>query len=252
MIKKAVYRSSGRAGPRRGRQGPWHQDCCSRSSTRHAPEYGHPRRSVVCTPLCTANALRTFAAHVHTCTPLAKSAQASHKRQNELRVPSNAGLGPCPRIATHARICSTDFYTCACGGLEDSAKIAKYSDEWCLSPPHRVGELVRKASTHISFDPVTEHIASEMRLVLRSDKGKAGVFCRACLDLPSAACPLPARPPTPEWRGMAGPAPKLPVIRKPGAALLACSRLIRRTAFRSDVGGAEQRSRHWPGSRRTR
>jgi hypothetical protein len=28
-----------------------------------------------------------------------------------------------------------------------------------------------------------------MRLVLRIDKGKAGVFCRACLDLPSAACP---------------------------------------------------------------
>jgi hypothetical protein len=36
---------------------------------------------------------------------------------------------------------------------------------------------------------VTEHIASEMRLILRSDKGKAGVLCRACLDLPSAACP---------------------------------------------------------------
>jgi hypothetical protein len=89
-------------------------------------------------------------------------------------------------MATRARIHSTDFYTYACGGLEDSAKIAKYSDEWCLSPPHRVGELVRKASTHryLSFDPVTEHIASEMRLILRSATGKAGV-----LDLPSAACP---------------------------------------------------------------
>jgi hypothetical protein len=119
-----------------------------------------------------------------------------------------------------------------------------------LSPPHRVGELVRKASTHISFDPVTEHIASEMRLVLCSDTGKAGVLCGACLDLPSAACLQPARPPTPEWRGMAGPAPK--PIRKPGAALLACSRLIRRTAYPSDVGGAEQRSRHRLGSRRTR
>ena len=51
--------------------------------------------------------------------------------------------------------------------------------------------MVRKASTHryLSFDPVTEHIASEMRLILRSNKGKAGVLCRACLDLPSAACP---------------------------------------------------------------
>ena len=68
---------------------------------------------------------------------------------------------------------------------------AKYSDEPHLSPPHRVAELVRKASTHryLSFDPVTEHIASELRLVLHSDKGKAGVLSRACLDLPSAACP---------------------------------------------------------------
>ena len=68
---------------------------------------------------------------------------------------------------------------------------AKYSDEWYLSPLHRVAELVRKASTHryLSVDAVTEHIASEMRLILRSDKGKAGVFCGAWLDLPSAACP---------------------------------------------------------------
>ncbi len=36
---------------------------------------------------------------------------------------------------------------------------------------------------------MTEHIASEMRLILCSDKGKAGVLCRACLDLPPAACP---------------------------------------------------------------
>ena len=66
---------------------------------------------------------------------------------------------------------------------------AKYSDEWYLSPLHRVAELVRKASTGTCFDPVTEQIASEMRLILRSDKGKAGVLYRACLDLPSAACP---------------------------------------------------------------
>jgi hypothetical protein len=36
---------------------------------------------------------------------------------------------------------------------------------------------------------LTEHTASEMRLILRSDKGKAGVLYRACLDLPPAACP---------------------------------------------------------------
>jgi hypothetical protein len=57
--------------------------------------------------------------------------------------PSHEGMGPCPRhrIATRARICITGFkfYTYARGGLEDSAKIAKYSDEWYLSPPHRLG-----------------------------------------------------------------------------------------------------------------
>ncbi len=72
-------------------------------------------------------------------------------------------------------------------------KIAKYSEKWYLSPPHRVVELVKKASTrsytYISFDPVTEHIASEMRLILHTNKGKAGVLYRACLDLPSTACP---------------------------------------------------------------
>ena len=123
---------------------------------------------------------------------------------------------------------------------------AKYSDEWYLSPPHRVTELVRKASTHrsLSFDPVTEHIASERRLILRSDKGKAGVLYRAFLDLPSTVCPLSAPPSTPNWRGVAWPAPKL--LRKPFVAMLACSRLVRHTANRSDVGGAEQRSRQSP------
>jgi hypothetical protein len=157
-------------------------------------------------------------------------------------------LSPCARhrIATRARTCSADFCTYACGGFEGSAKIAEYWDEWYLSPPHRVGELVRKASTHryLSFDPVTEHIASEMRLILRSGKGGDGVLCRACLDLPSAACPPPARLPTPERRGMAW--PELTPIRKPGAALLACSRLVRHTAYPSDIGGAGQRSRQSP------
>ena len=59
----------GEAGPRRGRQDPSHQDCCSRSATRRAPEYGHPRRSVACTPLCPAERL----------------ADSPRKRQNEWR-----------------------------------------------------------------------------------------------------------------------------------------------------------------------
>ncbi len=159
---------------------------------------------------------------------------------------------PRHRVATRARICSTDFYTYVGGGFEGSAKIAKYSDEWSLSPPHRVGWLVRKASTrrYLSFNPVTEHVASEMRLILRSGTGKAGVLYRACLDLPRLAVRClpparsPARPLAPEWCGLAWPVPK--PIRKPGTALLACSRLIRRIAYPSDVGGAERRSRQPP------
>ena len=46
---------------------------------------------------------------------------------------------PRHRIATRARICSTDFYTYAGRGIEGSARIPKYSDEWYISPPHRVG-----------------------------------------------------------------------------------------------------------------
>ena len=83
-------------------------------------------------PTCAApNASRIRPAH-------ARTSGAYVSRSD---VPSYEGLGPCGRhrIATRARICSTDFCTYACGGLEDSAKIAKYSDEWCLSPPHRVG-----------------------------------------------------------------------------------------------------------------
>jgi hypothetical protein len=53
------------AGPRRGRQDPSRQDCCSR----FAPEYGHPRRSVVYIPLCAAERL----------------AHLPRKRQNEWR-----------------------------------------------------------------------------------------------------------------------------------------------------------------------
>jgi hypothetical protein len=113
-------------------------------------------------------------------------------------VPGYEELGPCPRhrIATRARICSTDFYTYACGGLEDSAKIAKSSDEWYLSPLHRVGELVVNASTrrYLSFEPVTEHIASEMRLILRSDKGKGRRALPSLLRLAVRCLPPPVRP----------------------------------------------------------
>ena len=55
------------------------------------------------------------------------NARTSGAHVSRSDIPSYEGLGPCARhrIATRARICSTDFYMYACGGLEDSAKIAK-------------------------------------------------------------------------------------------------------------------------------
>ena len=108
--------------------------------------------------------------------------------------------------------CSTDFDTYVCGELEDSAKIAKYSDEWRLSPPHRVTKLVRKAlrSTY-SLTPVTEHIASFTRTSraqcapsrqggprgrVRSDCGArmlAGLEARSHVRLSASASALRAR-----------------------------------------------------------
>jgi hypothetical protein len=118
MIKKAVHRSLGRRVRGEDDKDPHHQDCSSRSAARRAPEYGHPRRSVVCTHLCTAD-------------PLAHSPR---KRQNEWRRrqpqrrSERRGVGPVPPPPhRHARShIQHDFYTYACGGLEDSAKIAKY------------------------------------------------------------------------------------------------------------------------------
>ena len=106
MSKKAVYRSSGEAGPRRGRLDPSHQDCCSRSAARLAPEYGHPRRSVVCTHLCTAERLCAFAPH----TPERVARTSVGATFRATRGWARAAATGSPR--------------------------AKYSDEWYLSPLH--------------------------------------------------------------------------------------------------------------------
>jgi hypothetical protein len=93
---------------------------------------------------------------------------------------------------------------------------------------------------------VTEHIASEMRLILRSDKGKAGVLYRACLDLPSAACP-PSRPSAHSrmaWPGLASTEADPEARRGPCLRALAWSDTP--PTLPTSRGRAEQRSRQSP------
>jgi hypothetical protein len=129
MIKKAVYRSSGRRV--RG------EDANTPAIKTVAPDLPldllrpmdlrvDPWSAPTCAPPNAALRIR----------PANARTSGAHASRSE--VPSYKGLGPRPRhrVATRARICSTDFYIYACGGFEDGAKIAKYSDEWYLSPPH--------------------------------------------------------------------------------------------------------------------
>jgi hypothetical protein len=114
----------GEAGPRRGRQDHCHQDCCSGSATRRAPgEYEHSRRSVVCTPLCSANAVRIFAAHAHTCRLVVKSAHARTSGAHAIRndVPSHERFGPCPPSPDRHARSHRQHRLYACGEFEDSA-----------------------------------------------------------------------------------------------------------------------------------
>ena len=63
-------------------------------------------------------------------------------------------------------------------------------DPWSApscAPPNAL--RIRPAGTYSS--------TPEMRVILCSDKCKAGVFYRACLDLPPAACPRPPARPLP-------------------------------------------------------
>jgi hypothetical protein len=197
---------------------PHHQDCCldlPLDVLRNMDIRVDPWSAPTCAP---PNALRIRPAH-------ARTSGADVSRSD---VRSYEGLGPCRRhrIATRARICSADFDTYACGGFEDSAKIAKHWDEWYLSPPpHRVGELVRLASTHryLSFDPVTEHIVSEMGLVLRSDKGKGWGVVPSLLRL-AVRCLSPACSPARSrmaWHGAASTAADPEARRGPACVLSA-------------------------------
>ena len=49
-------------------------------------------------------------------------------------------------------------------------------DPWSALPCRSDVRKGKHPDRYLSFDPVTEHIASEMRLVLCSNKGKAGVL----------------------------------------------------------------------------
>ena len=94
-------------------------------------------------PTCAPpNALRIRPAH-------ARTSGANVRRSDVL---SYEGLGPCHRVATRPHMQHRLRHLRVRRALEDSAKIAKYSDEWYLSPPHRVGQLARKASTHTYLD----------------------------------------------------------------------------------------------------
>ena len=86
MIKKAVYRSSGRRVRGEDDKIPYIKTVAPdlpldvfRNMDIRFDSWS------ACTPLCSANALRMFAARKHTCTPAATSAQAPRTRQSEWR-----------------------------------------------------------------------------------------------------------------------------------------------------------------------
>ena len=128
MIKKAVYRSSGRR-------------------VRGEDDKIFPIKKKVA-PDLPLDALRSMDIRVDpwsapTCAP--PSAYSPRTGQSEWRARQSErrselrGVGPVPPDRRARLQCSTDFDTYACGELEDSAKIRKYWDEWHLSRPHRVG-----------------------------------------------------------------------------------------------------------------
>ena len=92
MIKKAVYRSSGRR-VRSEDRGEDDKIPAIKTVAPDRPLDVFWNMDVLVDPWSAPTTVRIFAAHAHTCTPLAKSAQAPHTRQNELRVRTNAGLG---------------------------------------------------------------------------------------------------------------------------------------------------------------
>ena len=242
MIKKAVYRSLERRVRGEDDKIPPIKTVASDlplNVLRSMDIRVDPCSAPTCAP---PNALRIRPANART--------SGAHVIRSDVR--SYERLGPCARhrMATRARICSADFYTYTRGGLEDSAKIAKYSDEWCLSPPHRVTKLVRKAGAHryLSFDP-RDRAHREGDVPHRPQRQRARPACST--ERASTYRPLPAPRPLarPLPNGVAWPVHLQKHRSRSGSPTrpcLRCSRLVHHTVYPSDVGGAEQRGRQSP------
>ena len=147
MIKKAVYRSSGRRVRGEDDKIPPIKTIAPDlplEVLRNMDIRVDPWSAPTCAP---PNALRIRPAHART--------RGAHVSRSD--VPSYEGSGPCPRLPDR-HVLSTR--------TSGTSRRRTQSPSW----------FEKQALTGTSFDPVTEHIASEMRLVLRIDKGKAGVL----------------------------------------------------------------------------
>ena len=178
MIKKAVYRSSGRRVRGEDDKIPPIKTAAPDLPLDVLRNMDIRFDFVVCTHLCAAERL----AH----SPRKRQIEW-RARQSERRFKSRRVEPVRPPPDRHARSHMQHRLLHLAG-----SRTAQRSPSTRTSgTSRRRTDLVVNASTrrYLSVDAVTEHIASEMRLILRSDKGKAGVLYRACLDLPSAACP---------------------------------------------------------------
>jgi hypothetical protein len=111
-------------------------------------------------------------------------------------VRSYEGLGPCRRhrIATRARICSADFDTYACGGFEDSAKIARLLGRvvpLAAAPSRRAGSKSKHSQVPVLRPRDRAHRERDAPHTPQRQGKRPG----CCTELASTFRPLPACPP---------------------------------------------------------
>ena len=135
MIKKAVDRSSGRRFRGEDGQTPAIKTAAAdlpldvlRSMDIRVDRWSVPHCAAR-TPCGFSRRLRTLQRQLRSRRMRPANAKTSGAHVSRGDVPTYEGLGPCHRIATRARICSTDFYTYACGDSRTAQR----------SPPRRVG-----------------------------------------------------------------------------------------------------------------